>query len=260
LDSASLSDPYNQISEPYRILCDKIKKNSNPNISGIYQQLLLLSLMQQSEQKLISSNFPDHIKNLFVQNFLIIMESIQNKDPELFDIGQAHFCKSLSLCNLRLIPVGGRKIHLSGIPKKIFLKKALVFLTALKGFSPYYESHLDSKDKALMLEFTPEGFIKTYKSIAELLLLNPHVKGVFGTSWFYDPALETISPHLSYLRKNILDHGGILISRGSNEHAIHNATLTSNTRKKLFESKKYVPTNFMAIWPRQKLISWAEMN
>ncbi|MFT6665748.1 MAG: hypothetical protein ACJA05_002619 [Porticoccus sp.] len=47
--------------------------------------------------------------------------------------------------------------------------------------------------------FNPEGWMETYENLADLLAANPSLLGVQSTSWFLDPALMEVSPHLSYL-------------------------------------------------------------
>ena len=79
-----------------------------------------------------------------------------------------------------------------------------------------------------------------------------------GLSWFYDPYLKEISPSLNYLREIVIDNGGSLYYVGPNESAIRNATLLSMKRKELYEEGKYMPTNYLYIWPKKKLIQWAE--
>jgi hypothetical protein len=94
--------------------------------------------------------------------------------------------------------------------------------------------------------------------VGELLKINQEVKGYFATSWFYDPELEKISPRLTYLRDVITENGGKLFVKGSSPRTIRDATFKSPTRRKLYEEGKYLPTDYLIVWPRKQLIEWAD--
>ncbi len=79
-----------------------------------------------------------------------------------------------------------------------------------------------------------------------------------GTSWFYDPALPAISPRLAYLQQRPLEAGAFLVRHGRGAIYTERATLTSETRRKLYEEGKYLPVCFSLVWPRDALIAWAE--
>lgn len=116
--------------------------------------------------------------------------------------------------------------------------------------------HTDSNDPHLMADFNQEGWIRFYKRVSDMLEIYPHVKGVFGSSWFFDPILEDISPRLVYLRIIVTDNGGKLFHIGSNDQSIKDATQKSQIRRKLCQEGKYIPTS---IWPRKNLIAWAKI-
>jgi len=55
----------------------------------------------------------------------------------------------------------------------------------------------------------------------------PEVKGVFGTAWFYDPAIRGISPRISFAQDLQVGRGACRFEIGSDPAAIANATATS---------------------------------
>jgi len=87
--------------------------------------------------------------------------------------------------------------------------------------------------------------------------MNPGIKGVYGTSWYYDPKVEEVSPKLAYIREIGKRFEVRFFYMGTNEHCINDATLKSPTRRKLFQEGKYLPTNYLLIVPRRKLIQAA---
>jgi hypothetical protein len=92
-----------------------------------------------------------------------------------------------------------------------------------------------------------------------------------GTSWFYDPQLAYVSPHLSYLRLRPMERGATIVRNGSSDYAISCATaksrsgcedrvarLVASTRRKLYEQGKYVPVAYSLLWPREALLGWVD--
>jgi hypothetical protein len=80
---------------------------------------------------------------------------------------------------------------------------------------------------------------------------------MFGASWFYDPALDEISPRLGYLRKTPIAGGAFFIQGDATEEDKRNALSTSSTRQKLYDEGKYIPRSHMLIWGKNDQINWA---
>lgn len=55
------------------------------------------------------------------------------------------------------------------------------------------------------------------------------VKGVFGSAWFCDPAIQTVSPRITFAQDLQVGQGAMRMKVGSNDMAIANATATSPT-------------------------------
>lgn len=107
-------------------------------------------------------------------------------------------------------------------------------------------------------EFNETGWDHFYLRVAELLTRREHVRGLALTSWFYDPALLEISPRLAYLQTRPQERGAHLMKHGSSGHAIEFATRTSETRRRLYEEGKYLPTEYSILWGRRELLTWAD--
>ena len=108
-------------------------------------------------------------------------------------------------------------------------------------------------------EFNPDGWRRTYLRIADLLRVRPELKGVFGTAWFYDPAMARVSPHLVYLRAEREAAGAMTFCYGPSESALRNALAHSATRRKLHAQGQYEPMSHYIVWPRADLIRWADI-
>lgn len=269
MDTYPVVGPYNHISGKVKSLCEKVEKYFGDSGLALYHKFILSHLIASNLGKLSGKKFPNEVISLFMQNFERILEEIDTIDYNgPYSYSNDKFQKDMAVCSLKLIPVGARKIHLSKLSKRFFLKKGLhqfvrglgLVAFELKGFKPLFQMHTDSKDPYLLKEFNEAGFKRSYFRIADLLKKDDKIKGLFGNSWFYDPKIEEISPRLSFLRKIPLKNGGRLFYIGSNEQAVKDATLKSKTRKRLYKEGKYLPTNYLIVWSREKLISWAESN
>ena len=258
---------YNYVSEDVKNICKGIIDNYNQTFLESFHKLILLSLICENCEKIYNNNLPEEVQSFYLINFERISEEIEidsYKRPYLYSNDK--FCKDLAVCSMRMIPAGAQKIHLTSLSRRFIIRKgarqffkAMAFiLLELKGFQPLFGMHTDSNDPHLMSDFNEEGWIKFYKRVAMIFKLNKKVKGIVGSSWFFDPVLEKISPRLSYLRRIVTDNGGEIFYLGTNEQSIRDSTLKSKTRKKLYDEGEYMPTSYLLIWPRNKLINWSE--
>ena len=123
-----------------------------------------------------------------------------------------------------------------------------VLLSRPMGTRYFFQHHTHT---SLLDRFNDEGWIKTYRLVAELLAVNPDHKGFCGISWFYDPQLEKVSPRLSYLAGFPLSRGAIRFHLGEDNSG--SALSKSKTRVELYESGKYIPQSYMLVWPRKRM-------
>ncbi len=120
------------------------------------------------------------------------------------------------------------------------------------GNRPFYEiyTHLSELE-----DFNPDGWDQCYLRIAGMLELNPEIRGMWGGSWFYDPAMAQVSPNLCYLREKPQQNGAKVFF--SNISLDSGALAKSKTRRDLYEQGKYMPKAYALIWQRDALIGWA---
>lgn len=193
---------------------------------------------------------------------LLRIASDADSSAEWLDIHHDLFQKELGLAMLRLYAAGAQLIDFRcGIPRNIVLRggfrkvwSTLRALRRLGGFRSYFQIHTH---QFMLGNFNEEGWNECYRCCSELYSLHPEVLGMFGASWFYDPALETVSPRLSYLRKVPQEGGAGLFLVKAREEARANSLSTSPSRRKLFEEGRYLPTTYMLIWGREDQSRWA---
>ena len=120
---------------------------------------------------------------------------------------------------------------------------------------PWLEVHTESRHTD---DFTEAGWDRAWATAAAICKTRPELAGMIGSSWFYDPPLETISPRLAYLRLNPLKGGAFIIHQGPGQVHSDRCGATSPTRRAMIESGEYLPRCWQVAWPRKALIDWAE--
>ena len=124
-----------------------------------------------------------------------------------------------------------------------------------KKYRSYYTIH--TVDRYLP-RFTEQQMSQAYINIAELLKLNKNICGIYRKSWFLDPNLKEISPGLRFLWEVPQQNGADLFCTGDSDQVIKKAIAMSPLRKRLYEEGKYKPINYAYVWPREKLLQWAD--
>jgi hypothetical protein len=259
---------YAYVSPEVKKFCDAVLMNSNGHVLELYNKCLLLELMEKAVDRLDHLRLTHEIKGLYLINFERIVREIENNENTsgFYMYPDDKFLKELGVCSLKMIPAGAQKISLSPLPVGFLFKEvksqfieALKFVVFdLKGVNLFYSIHTDSHDPHLMSEFNAQGWRVFLMRCSDILKLNPEVKGIFGISWFIDPQLEKISPKVCYVRHILYQSGGKIFFVAPAVSSIQDAVYKSPTRKQLYDRGKYIPRDYIGIWPRKALISWAD--
>jgi hypothetical protein len=242
-----------------------IAKEFGGKILQLYHQLLLLQLMLCFDELALAKSYtyPDSVLLQYRKFFAnIVCRTKQPVDGE-FVFGTTGFDKDLGICSQTLIPCGAQLVDRnSGIGPGSLIRSGprtglslLSFLLfRIGGFKPLYQMHMDVR--LLLIEFNPAGWNACYRRIGELLELDPRIKGVCGSSWWFDPRLAEVSPRLAFLHEVPTQHGARVFPLGSDETSIHDALRNSPERTKQFEEGKYLPKKYMMVWGRDNLLAW----
>lgn len=221
---------------------------------------LVLAMLVADTNIGIISQWPDTVRTELIRQDYRIIASCEDTATTLsFDHDVVQ--KDLGIARLELYPFRARVVERSsGVPLRLLLTGALpsaislgIVLLMQGGRRPYYEVHTHTP----MLDgFNVEGWTACFEMTADMMEVQQYVKGVIGISWFYDPAIASISPHLAYLHALPLSGGAYLLRCKSSAKDVALATATSATRRTLFESGKYTPTSHAFIWQRKDLLRW----
>ena len=169
------------------------------------------------------------------------------------------YWKDLGLVRGLLFPVGAQVVDTySGFAIKPGFSHGVVqgfnFLNLLLryGRKGYYQIHTHTPDLG---EFSEQGWNDCYIRIADMLKINPKIKGVVAGSWFYDPIIENISPRLEYLSRVPIINGAQRFYLYEDKSG--NALSTSKTRRVLYEKGEYIPKVYLIVWLRKDILKWA---
>lgn len=122
------------------------------------------------------------------------------------------------------------------------------------GRRPFLEGH--THDPMVSQRFwNAEGWAETLRLAALALSTLSHHKGAFSAAWYFDPAIQQVSPRLSFAAELQVGRGARRFRVGSNDAAIANATAKSMTRRSRHAAGTYTPTDYCIVWARGDLIS-----
>lgn len=240
-------------------LCEDFKKYAGADILGSYHRSLLVHLI--ATHAVQCSLFPEAIQAQYLEEFKRIIAELDMNPAEWYSWDEDLFCKDVAICCHRMFPAGCLKTEIhAGVPRSMIVKvnpseliRFSSLMLRLGGFGPFFEIHLDVRYKK---NFNPEGWEEALRLVGQTLKMLPEIKGIIGSSWFFDPIIPTISPRLTYLRQQIEENGGKFFFAGSNNRVIELATVASASRKKLYEEGSYIPSSYLTIWPRENVLEW----
>lgn len=241
--------------------CQAVEEYYSIEAMALLHKIVMLHFIQNPLERVNTITLTSELQFLVANEHHRIMNEFATEPDEFYSIKNDKFLKDLALCTGRLFYAGAPVLEpFSTIPKRLVVSSGpMKTLQVIKagGFAPYFQVH--TSDKHLQ-EYNEQGWDRCYKRAAQLLELNSQFKGIFGSSWFYDPAIEKISPRISYLRSRQLKGGALSIFMSQDQDSADLATRTSPTRRSLYESGEYIPKKFLLIWPRNELLAWAKAN
>jgi hypothetical protein len=242
---------------------EQIASQYGTHALSLYFKLVLCCFISDSLERLKHKNLPDEIMHLYHEWFEWVLEDFSKQPDDYYSHRCESFALDVKVCSLRNIPVGGARIaeirsvglrpFYSGGVKQFFSYLYFIIFKA-RGFSPYISEHIAARN---LRHFNEHEMKLSYQRIAELMKLNPRIKGFYCRSWFLDPKLEDISPNLGYLRKVPLQNGAKLFVAGSAKKDFRHALAVSAKRRRLYEQGKYLPTGYAYVWPRKDFLLFA---
>lgn len=187
-----------------------------------FQKLTMLYLINAFSSRSSEKKYSQSIIKRFDISFERICDSMKRTTFKRYSTINDKLIKDLAICRQHVFPAGGARIVETNVrpPKSLGFRggaaQALKFVWRLKNItagSPYYAHHTHLSE---LRDFNQQGFKELCLNLSDMLILNPEVRGVQCGSWLYDPALETVSPELAYMRKLQQDNGAMVMYYGKN--------------------------------------------
>ncbi len=246
-----------------KLLFDKKFSQVSKFESVILQISLIAKLAKMTPIIVERENLPNSILGYYPSAFdrlAIVLEKVAenplNTSYNLFN--RIGFVLAINVpCGAQLLDLRST-VPLTSVILSVYRERSpknLIRYVRCKGFGIWFRGHTDVE---YLDEFNEDGWDKFYLRIAELLLRRKNVRGLVGTSWFYDPQLVNITPRLSYLQLRQIERGAFHMRHRDTELDIMFATKTSNTRRRLYQEGRYNPVPYSLIWDRNELINWAK--
>ncbi len=227
-------------------------------------RLALAILLLEGYRLLPQRCLPGAVSGLCLKWFGRMFEDLSRQPDSFYSLDSPSFLFDLSVCTLNSIPVGGAWIvHISrigllpliGRPPFQCFRYVHFVLREMRGVRPVCVIHTHER---YLLGFTAREMKFAYARIARMMVEDPGLRGVYRKSWFLDPMIAQVSPHLAYLREFPLQHGARFFGCPVRPEDIRDALKLSPIRRRLYREGKYHPAVQAYVWPRASLIRWAE--
>jgi hypothetical protein len=231
----------------------------NKQTASLTKKIVILQCILNNWEEIFNGDYADSIVEQYHNTFNRLLATCETGEGWHEDDSEIYW-KDLAMSQRLLFPAGSQIVSSNcgfdftqGLNPNFKTLQYLWLNLRQGGCKGYYRIHTHTPN---LTSFNPQGWESCYLRIAQMLKLNPQIKGVFGTSWFFDPKLMNISPRLMYLQNIPLQHGAHCFHVGEDKSG--NAIHTSQTRRDLYYQGKYTPQTYLLIWPRAAIIKWAK--
>jgi len=244
----------------------RIGKEEGAESRAAFLRATLSGLVERGRPRIATQRLPDGVKALIAREFRRIEKDLNKAGEAHYDLASHSLRCDFRIAGFGRIPAGVEHIELGGLPRRLLWSggvaqcaRAAAFFARAGGWAPFYTAHFShgNKPHTFLLVYTPETLAAWHRNVAECLRLNPKIRGLQSTSWWYDPQLARIAPHLTFLREGALAHGAVLLRSGSTDGARSFAIANSPERKRLYEAGEYMPVSYAVVWTREALLRWA---
>ena len=251
--------PYNRIPVEARAL---IAGRSEASRAACLKLALVKLVLRFMGPESPLESYPDSIREEYAVHLRLVARELRHRPAAHFSLDKDLFLKDLALFDERMLPGGAQLFEArSATPRRLLVSGGLsqgirflkIFAPGVGTFSPFFELHTDPRRAT---ELTPEGWDRFYNRVAEMLVRRPEIRGLFGGSWWYDPAVSGISPQLAYLYETPAAFGAARFRYKTDDD--RGAALSgSPQRQAAWKSGHYAPTTYILVWPREGVLAWA---
>ena len=227
------------------------------------ERLLLLLATQRLLRDAGDAHLPVSVRLQLLSFWLQIVEP-PKRVLELFHRSTNTFESACETVVLDRLPAGQLSWVRSGLPRRslleVPLRLAVPFMRhvigSMKGFKPVFVVHANGfrRNRFIMLEVEAR---RSYFRIAQVLRDQPEVHGLITVSWYHDPGLPSVSPHLAWMN-GIIEEGGGVVFPGALANAQSGTFENSTARQAAAGRGDYKPREGVVLWPRHAMLAWAD--
>jgi hypothetical protein len=178
------------------------------------------------------------------------------------EVGTGGFVRMAKITTGRRWPAGQFEWEVGGVARRDVLGVDLrclpgtvaFVLRRMHGLAPVFFSHLNPRRRDRSLLESEAN--RSYFEMAKAMELQPEIRGFAACSWFRSPGTHQVSPHLAWLSRVFLEHGGWVVDAGF-EDPDCGVLYRSDTRRKLYDAGRFKPRRGLVLWPRRDMIAWA---
>lgn len=256
------------VSSPFAAEVARLAAVEGAQRRAAFLREMLGELIDRNRPAIAGLSLPETVKQLIAKEYARIEKMIATAPDDRFDLGLHSLRCDFRIVSFNRVPTGIEHIEVGGVPRSLIWKggarqavRLLALFARARGVAPFYVGHLAHgiPPHAFLLVYNERSQAEWQRNVALCLQMNPHIRGFIATSWFYDPQLASVSPHLNFLRAGSLANGAVLVRAGSTEGSIKYALARSPERQKLYDEGKYMPTSHAVIWTREAMLKWAEL-
>jgi len=255
------------VSSPFAAEVARVQRDQGVAGRAAFLRGVLRVLAERGRPGIATLVVPDAVKVLIEREYQRIEKDFETASDEHYDLGRHDMRCDFRIVGFGRLPMGTGDIEVGGVPRHLLWSGGAAqawwtaaLLTRAGGREPFYVAHFTHRigRATFVRAFNLETLAQSHLNVAGCMRMNPHIRGFLATSWWYDPQLARVAPHLNFLREGSLSHGAVLLRSGATAGARKLALTRSKTRQQAFDAGEYVPTNYSVVWPRETLIAWAD--
>jgi hypothetical protein len=240
---------------------DSLRARGGQPLVAAFHRAILVSAMATTRPMLRAHPAWPESLPLWDEAMDRVLNKLSKRSDADLDYPSDLWAKDIALASGRLWHAGAQLIQpRMGLSRRLLLQggartllRGAAMLLTMGGHYPLYEMHTANHT---LRHLNPDGWAECHRTIARALARDPETRGVFGTAWFFDPALEQVSPHLAYLRQFLLERGAAFLKVQTTENGRRSALANSFPRRALYEAGRYDPKDYLMIWPRRRILAW----
>jgi hypothetical protein len=251
---------YLRVPAAMRATLDFLRARGGQPLVAAFHRSVLVSAMSATRPTLRAHPAWSESLTLWDEAIDRILTGLPKRSDADLDYPSDLWAKDIALASGRLWHAGAQLVQpRMGLSRRLLLQggaptlfRGVATLAMMGGHYPLYELHAANHTLRYL---NPEGWAECHGRIARALTRDPEAKGVFGIAWFYDPAVEGVSPHLAYLRQFPLERGAVFVKVETTETGRRSALANSFPRRALYEAGKYDPQEYLMIWRRRRMLA-----